>query len=588
MLPQQQGNQEGKAFIVPPAHSSGQSQAVFNPLMHPSMTFKQHQAFVQHNGFSSLLCSSVPLGIKQLQSSLPGGTTVQNYSMHMQPSQNICTDIQSPFSMQTSYVPILPGNANNDTQPEHHFELPDNHTMSASSINVSTSSYAAPQPNSPSLIRKTQNQVNFAEVPTRKLAPRSIISLQPVHFSNTAIHSSSPSLKLTNACTAMPSVIHLEQSQDKPNESALSVPNVDFPTGEQVKQRELSSYSSACEATLRAQVQRRLSSNSKNNTGNEHASIVHGTVENSSPVSAACSISGNATDKISLGKRTLPEQSNGQSGHKYIKVVGGKVSPLIKSDPDETLQQYLANLIASRGYSNQHYCSLEGGYYCQPTELQKASYGMKVIEAVRTSDEVLLSNLLDSGLSTNPCNPFGESMIHMVCRRGDHKLLQVFLDRGCSVQVSDDFGRTPLHDACWTTAPCFKSVEMLLKKDVRLLHIVDCRGSAPLSYVKRENWLEWKQFFDSQKEILWPHRDVKKEGEEGSPYLVGKAPHSLPIPDPPKAASCDDAKGISSGKIHLDDYFRRKNCDVTGLNATATGGKDENVIRPSVINLAIQ
>jgi len=94
------------------------------------------------------------------------------------------------------------------------------------------------------------------------------------------------------------------------------------------------------------------------------------------------------------------------------------------------------------------------------------------------------------------------------------------------------------------------------------------------------------QFFDRQKEIWWPRRDVKEEGEEGPPHLVGKAPHSLPIPDPPKAASCDDAKGLSSGKIHLDDYWKGKNSDVS-LKAITTGKKDENVIRPSAITLAI-
>lgn len=322
---QQQGNQEGAAFFVPPGHSSEQSQAVFIPHMHPAMTFKQHKPFIRHNDFSSQSFAGVAQGIEQLQSSLPGGTTVSNYSMHMQPTQNVCTDNQSPFPMQTSHVPILSNDASNNAKPEHRFEIPDNHAMSASSINVSTSSYTAPQPHSPSLTRNTQNQSNLAAVPTRKLASKSIILLEPVHFS---------SVKPTHVRTAMPSMIHLEQSEIKSQESALSVPNVDCPTGEQVKQRERSSYSSACEATLRAQVQRRLSSNGKDNTGNGHTKVVNGRVETFSPVTAACSSSGNVTEMISPGKRTLAEQPKGQPGHKYVKVVGGKVSPLIKSDPD--------------------------------------------------------------------------------------------------------------------------------------------------------------------------------------------------------------------------------------------------------------
>ncbi len=209
-------------------------------------------------------------------------------------------------------------------------------------------------------------------------------------------------------------------------------------------------------------------------------------------------------------------------------------------------------MLKSRGYSDQHYCSLEGGYYCKPTDLQKASYGMKLIQAVRTSDTKLLRKLLSAGLSPNPCNAFGESIIHMVCRRGDVALLKIFLENGCSVQVSDDFGRTPLHDACWTASPCFESVELILNQDKRLLHIVDCRGSAPLSYVKQENWSQWINFFEQRKHVWWPHRDISVEGEEGPPKLVNMAPHSLPLPNPPTAASLADAGKISSGELDLD------------------------------------
>ncbi len=209
-------------------------------------------------------------------------------------------------------------------------------------------------------------------------------------------------------------------------------------------------------------------------------------------------------------------------------------------------------MLKSRGYSDQHYCSLEGGYYCKPTDLQKASYGMKLIQAVRTSDSKLLRKLLNAGLSPNPCNAFGESIIHMVCRRGDVALLKIFLENGCSVQVSDDFGRTPLHDACWTASPCFESVELILNQDKRLLHIVDCRGSAPLSYVKRENWPQWINFFEQRKHLWWPHRDVGAEGEEGPPKLANMAPHSIPLPNPPTAASLIDAGKISSGELDVN------------------------------------
>ena len=191
---------------------------------------------------------------------------------------------------------------------------------------------------------------------------------------------------------------------------------------------------------------------------------------------------------------------------------------------------------------------------------------MKLIQAVRNSDGDSLRELLGAGLSPNPCNAFGESIIHMVCRRGDYKLLKIFLDHGCSVQVSDDLGRTPLHDACWTTKPCFKSVELLLNKDRRLLHIVDCRGAAPLSYVKKNNWGEWMAFFDRQKDIWWSNRDINEEGQEGPPALSLKPPHSLPLPDPPNAIICDHAKLLANGTM------KPENIDHIPKNQEPVGG----------------
>ena len=208
-----------------------------------------------------------------------------------------------------------------------------------------------------------------------------------------------------------------------------------------------------------------------------------------------------------------------------------------------------------RGYSSQNYCALESGYYCKPTAVQQSSYGMKLIQAVRQSDPKLLNRMLSAGLSPNPCNKFGESIVHMVCRRGDYALLEVFLNHGCSVQVSDDFGRTPLHDACWTTKPCFKSVELILGQDLRLLNIVDCRGSTPLSYVKHENWAEWIEFFERQKELYWKKRDLEADGEEGPPILTLSQPHSKPINDPEKKLAPEIIQKVANGQIEPEAAY---------------------------------
>ena len=107
-----------------------------------------------------------------------------------------------------------------------------------------------------------------------------------------------------------------------------------------------------------------------------------------------------------------------------------------------------------------------------------------------------LKEVLACGLSPNPCNSFGESLIHTVSRCGKHQVLQVFIDNGCSLQVSDDYGRTPLHDACWAAEPAFETVELIMKADRRLFFMIDARSHLPLAYVRREHWDAWIGFLN--------------------------------------------------------------------------------------------
>jgi hypothetical protein len=223
-----------------------------------------------------------------------------------------------------------------------------------------------------------------------------------------------------------------------------------------------------------------------------------------------------------------------------------------------TLQCFFDEMISSLGYSTETFCALDTGYHAKPTKLQKASYGLHLVQAIRASDTSFISKFLKCGVSSNPCNMFGESIVHMVCRRGNFNLLKTFIDGGCSVQVSDDFGRTPLHDACWTSEPCFKSVELVLDKDIRLFNIRDCRGFTPLNYVKRENWSKWIEFFNSKKHIYWSYRDVKKIGDQEPPPLSSVKPNTNPVKDPANAVSIEIASMLASGAMSPDEILQRK------------------------------
>ena len=227
-------------------------------------------------------------------------------------------------------------------------------------------------------------------------------------------------------------------------------------------------------------------------------------------------------------------------------------------------QAYVDRLLRERGYDGTTYCTLESGYYCRPTPHQEASYGIELVRAVRDGDATHLGALLRAGLSRNPCNAFGESIVHMVCRRGRADLLEVLAGLGASLQVSDDFGRTPLHDACWTALPDFAVVDRLLRRDPHLLRMCDCRGVAPLAYVKRDNWSRWVEYLASRADEFWPYRvgaglrGLAAGAAEDPPPLVGRGPDSCPVPDPPGAASLEMARLVASGRLGPEEARRRR------------------------------
>jgi hypothetical protein len=206
-------------------------------------------------------------------------------------------------------------------------------------------------------------------------------------------------------------------------------------------------------------------------------------------------------------------------------------------------------MIRSRGYSTKRFKTLHSAYYNKPTHLQQVSHDVYLINLVHNRDSKTLTSLLSSGISPNPCNKDGESLVHMICRRGEHDILEIFMKNNCSLQVSDDYGRTPLHDACWAARPALETVKIILEADIRLLHMTDCRGAVPLSYVCQEHWGAWISFLDENKDVYWPKRDLQKEGEEDSPALTLHGPWTRPVPNPPNALIPVLAAMVASGRM---------------------------------------
>jgi Ankyrin repeats (3 copies) len=215
-------------------------------------------------------------------------------------------------------------------------------------------------------------------------------------------------------------------------------------------------------------------------------------------------------------------------------------------------QAYLDAMLRSRGYNTTRFKSLQTAYYNKPTQLQNASYDLHLVQLVRKKDIDGFRAIMASGISPNPCNSFGESTLHMVCRKGETEFLKVMLEAGASVQVADDYGRSPLTDACWCARPCFDVVRLILEKDPRLFHLTDCRGAVPLSYVPPKDWAAWLVFLESIKDDFWPKRDARV-GEQEPPELALLGANTRPLPNSPNALTVELAAMVASGKMTPDE-----------------------------------
>ena len=138
--------------------------------------------------------------------------------------------------------------------------------------------------------------------------------------------------------------------------------------------------------------------------------------------------------------------------------------------------------------------SLPQSFFKPITEENIASYDIDVVAAVRENDLDAVKNMFMEGRSLLCCNRFGESLLHMACRRGYVPITRLILiNAEGSVRITDDCGRTPLHDACWSQK-CQKTiVEMILERDPCLLFVGDKRGHTPFAYARKEHWSIWRE-----------------------------------------------------------------------------------------------
>ena len=142
----------------------------------------------------------------------------------------------------------------------------------------------------------------------------------------------------------------------------------------------------------------------------------------------------------------------------------------------------------------------------EPTKAMLAAYIPDVLDAIRKNDLQKVKQLHKTGVLTrNGCNKFGESLLHLACRRGLTDIVKYLLQEvNVDVNVRDDYNRNPLHDACWTVEPEFELVDLLLRKAPHQLIMEDVRGFTPFDYIRAETNGKWLRFLWERKDILRP------------------------------------------------------------------------------------
>lgn len=144
--------------------------------------------------------------------------------------------------------------------------------------------------------------------------------------------------------------------------------------------------------------------------------------------------------------------------------------------------------------------------FTKPTQEMIEAYNPDVLNAIRKNDLNKVKELHRGGILTiNGCNKFGESILHLACRRGYTDIVRYLLDVvKVDVNMRDDYNRTPLHDACWTTEPEFALVELLQTRAPHQLLMEDVRGFTPFDYVRGEHQGKWLRFLWERKATLRP------------------------------------------------------------------------------------
>lgn len=181
-------------------------------------------------------------------------------------------------------------------------------------------------------------------------------------------------------------------------------------------------------------------------------------------------------------------------------------NPKNNKAPSESPHAFLMKCLSEMGVktSVQRF-DVVNSLFEEPKKNEIDAYGFEALDAVRQRNIEKLKEFHKQGRPLKCSNRFGESILHLACRKGFADVVEFLVKEAeVPVWVKDDFGRSPLSDACWTVKPNFELMDILIEKAPDLLLVSDARGHTPLAYVRREHWEIWTKYLKSKSEDLKP------------------------------------------------------------------------------------
>mmetsp|Transcript_8470 Transcript_8470/g.15969 ORF Transcript_8470/g.15969 Transcript_8470/m.15969 type:complete len:441 (+) Transcript_8470:188-1510(+) len=202
---------------------------------------------------------------------------------------------------------------------------------------------------------------------------------------------------------------------------------------------------------------------------------------------------GSVQNTTSANDKSVPQNDSNYDNSLHTSIVA-QIAEIHPQTTLITMLQEAGYKAEPRKYSQLH------DYFLEYTEEHIAAYDQEVINAIRSRNIPLLRALKANGKTLQCANRYGESLVHMACRRGMTDVVRfLVLEANVTLRVKDDYGRTPLHDACWSAEPNFELMDFLIDQEADLLLIEDKRGHFPFSYARRSHWEGWNIFLFHRK-----------------------------------------------------------------------------------------